>query len=33
MNADVYEKVYANMGHTISHDEIDNANILVFNKQ
>lgn len=33
MNADVHEKVYTNMGHTISHDEIDNANKLVFNQQ
>ena len=33
MNADVTEKVYNNMGHTISQDEIDNANNLVFNKQ
>lgn len=33
MNAAVTEKVYANMGHTISQDEIDNANKLVFNNQ
>jgi len=33
MNAAVTEKVYANMGHTISQDEIDNANKLVFNPQ
>lgn len=31
MNADVTEKVYSNMGHTINQDEIDNANRLVFN--
>ena len=30
MNADVTEKIYANMGHTISEDEIDLANKLVF---
>jgi phospholipase/carboxylesterase len=30
MNADVTEKVYAGMGHTINQDEIDNANKLVF---
>jgi phospholipase/carboxylesterase len=33
MNADVTEKVYSNMGHTINQDEIDHANKLVFNKQ
>ena len=33
MNADVTEKVYNNMGHTINQDEIDNANKLVFNAQ
>ena len=33
MNAVVTEKVYTNMGHTISQDEIDNANKLVFNKE
>jgi phospholipase/carboxylesterase len=33
MNAAVTEKVYNNMGHTITHDEIDNANKLVFNSQ
>jgi phospholipase/carboxylesterase len=33
MNAAVTEKVYANMGHTISQDEIDNANKLVFSNQ
>jgi len=32
MNADVTEKVYPNMGHTITQDEIDNANTLIFNK-
>jgi len=31
MDADVTEKIYDNMGHTISHDEIDLANSLVFN--
>ena len=30
MHADVTEKVYAGMGHTINQDEIDNANRLVF---
>jgi phospholipase/carboxylesterase len=30
MNADVTEKIYLNMGHTISQDEIDNANKIVF---
>jgi phospholipase/carboxylesterase len=30
MNADVTEKVYNNMGHTINQDEIENANKLVF---
>lgn len=30
MNASVTEKVYPNMGHTISEDEIDKANQLVF---
>jgi phospholipase/carboxylesterase len=30
MNADVTEKVYNNMGHTINEDEIVNANRLVF---
>src|SRR3954465_10081954 len=33
MNADVTEKVYNNMGHTINQDEIENANRLVFNPQ
>jgi phospholipase/carboxylesterase len=33
MNAVVTEKIYNNMGHTISQDEIDNANKLVFNSQ
>lgn len=32
MNADVTEKVYPNMGHTITQDEIDHANALIFNK-
>ena len=31
MNANVTEKVYANMGHTINQDEIDNANNIMFN--
>jgi phospholipase/carboxylesterase len=30
MNANVFEKVYPNMGHTISMDEIINANKLIF---
>lgn len=33
MNANVTEKVYNNMGHTINQDEIDNANALIFNMQ
>lgn len=33
MNADVTEKIYNNMGHTINQDEIDRANKLVFNPQ
>src|SRR5215210_1749539 len=33
MNADVTEKVYTNMGHTINQDEIENANRLVFNDE
>lgn len=33
MNAEVTEKVYLNMGHTINQDEIENANKLVFNAQ
>ena len=33
MNADVTEKVYNNMGHTINQDEIDQANRLVFGHQ
>lgn len=32
MGANVTEKVYPNMGHTISHDEIEKANTLVFNR-
>jgi phospholipase/carboxylesterase len=32
MNASVVEKVYPLMGHTISQDEIDQANDLIFNK-
>ena len=31
MQADVTEKIYPNMGHTISHDEISKANTLIFN--
>ena len=30
MNAAVTEKIYSNMGHTISQDEIELANKLVF---
>jgi phospholipase/carboxylesterase len=30
MNADVTEKIYNNMGHTINEDEIDSANKYVF---
>jgi phospholipase/carboxylesterase len=30
MHADVTEKVYLNMGHTINKDEIDNANKIIF---
>ncbi len=33
MNASVTEKIYSNMGHTISQDEIDTANKLVFHAQ
>lgn len=32
MNASVTEKIYQNMGHTISQDEIEKANELIFNK-
>lgn len=32
LNADVTEKVYPNMGHTISEDEINLANRLVFDR-
>lgn len=32
MQADVTEKIYPNMGHTISHDEISKANTLIFNR-
>lgn len=31
MNADVTEKIYDNMGHTINQDEIDQVNKLIFN--
>lgn len=30
MNADVTEKIYSNMGHTINQDEINHANKLIF---
>lgn len=33
MNADVTEKLYAGMAHTINQDEIDQANKLIFEKQ
>jgi phospholipase/carboxylesterase len=33
MNASVTLKIYPNMGHTISQDEIENANRLVFHPQ
>jgi len=33
MNAQVTEKIYNNMGHTIIQDEIDHANKIVFKKQ
>lgn len=33
MGADVTKKIYLNMGHTISQDEVDCANALVFNKK
>lgn len=33
MSADVTEKIYNNMGHTINRDEIDNANKFVFSSQ
>jgi phospholipase/carboxylesterase len=32
MDADVTEKLYTNMGHTINEDEINNANRLIFNR-
>jgi phospholipase/carboxylesterase len=31
MHANVTEKIYNNMGHTINEDEIENANRLIFN--
>ena len=31
MHADITTKIYPNMGHTISKDEIDQANNLIFN--
>jgi phospholipase/carboxylesterase len=33
MNAAVMEKIYTGMGHTINHDEIDQANKIVFAQQ
>jgi phospholipase/carboxylesterase len=33
MNAEVTEKIYNHMGHTINHDEIENANKIVFNSK
>jgi phospholipase/carboxylesterase len=33
MGANVTKKIYDNMGHTISHDEIDLANQLIFSKK
>ena len=30
MNADVTEKIYSNMGHTINQDEIDKVNKIIF---
>jgi phospholipase/carboxylesterase len=33
MNAEVTEKIYLNMGHTINHDEIERANKIVFEKK
>lgn len=32
MNAEVTEKIYLNMGHTINQDEMDRANEIVFKK-
>ncbi len=32
MNAEVFEKIYPGMGHTISQDEIEKANTLIFKK-
>ena len=32
MHADVTKKIYPNMGHTISKDEIDQVNNLIFNR-
>jgi phospholipase/carboxylesterase len=32
MNANVIQKVYTNMGHTINYDEIKNANAHIFNE-
>lgn len=32
MNASLTKKIYKNMGHTISQDEIDTANKLIFNQ-
>ena len=33
LGADVTKKIYPNMGHTISQDEINCANALIFNKK
>jgi phospholipase/carboxylesterase len=33
MKANVTEKVYDNMGHTINQDEIEKANSLIFNER
>jgi phospholipase/carboxylesterase len=33
MNADVTEKVYDNMGHTINQDEFDKVNALIFGRK
>jgi phospholipase/carboxylesterase len=32
MGADLTEKIYINMGHTVNQDELDQANKLVFKK-
>jgi phospholipase/carboxylesterase len=33
LNARVTKKIYKNMGHTISQDEIETVNTLIFNSQ